>query len=85
MLSLDANEHMGIGKLVRTCRSLGLISTVKTIASNTHPTSHVNGSKQIDSTWTYSDLSISAYSFCPRHFSVGDHRVMMVAFDKRTS
>ena len=37
----------------------------------------------MDGVQNSSDLSISATSFCPYHFAVGEHREIMVDFDKK--
>ena len=34
MLAIDSSEHMGIGKLARMLRSLGLFDTIETGTSN---------------------------------------------------
>ena len=75
---------MGIGKLEIMLRSLGLVDTITTVTCNALPASHVNESKKIDSVWVSSEMPISSASFCPHHFTVGDHRVIMVDFDKNT-
>ena len=73
---------MGIGKLVTMLRSLGLVDTITTVASNALTTSHVSVSKKIDAMCVSSDISILAASFFHLLFSVGDHIVKMVDFNK---
>ena len=73
---------MGIGKLASMFKSIGLIETITHFTCNTSPASHVNKSKQINGVWVSSDLAISKASFCPHHLDVGDHRVIMVCFEK---
>ena len=81
-LDLDTNEYMGIGKLARIIRSIGIVDTITNVASNDRPASRMNGSKKYDM-WTSSNLSISVASFCPYQFAVGAHMVTMVYFDKK--
>ena len=47
VISLNANEHMGVGKLARIFIFFGLINTIKIVASNTPPDSYVNWSKNV--------------------------------------
>ena len=78
VVALDANENMQIGKIARSFRGLGLVDSITSITSNTPPGTHIRGSKQIDGIWTSSDVSVSACSFCPFNFGVGDHRIILV-------
>lgn len=48
VLDLDTDEYMCIENLARMLRSISLIDHIMTITSNNPPSSHNNGSKQID-------------------------------------
>ena len=78
MLEIDVNEHMSIRNVSRMFRSLGLVESITAATANNPPVSYLNVSRQADGVWASSDLSISAASFCPRHFSIGDHRIIIV-------
>ena len=70
---------MQIGKIARSFRGLGLVDS---ITSETPPGAHIRGLKQIDGIWTSADISVSACSFCPFNFGVGDHRIILVNLAK---
>ena len=80
ILILDGNENMKNGQLARMLRipDLDMKDAVKSRSGMDGPATFVRGSRQIDAAWVTPDIEISAASFLPFFFGVGDHRAIML-------
>ena len=80
ILILDGNENMKNGQLARMLRTpdLDMKDAIKSRSGMDGPATFVRGSRQIDAAWVTPDIEISAASFLPFFFGVGDHRAIML-------
>ena len=85
IISLDSNEHIRTGNVARSFRRLGLVDFITAVTSSPPPSSHVNGSKPLDTIWVSSDIEVKTDSICPHTFSVGNHRAMMIEISRSSS
>ena len=80
ILYIDSNKNRHSERLAKEFKELGLVKSTSRFTSDPSPNIFITERHQIDAVWSSLNMIPSTSSITLFHFSIGDHRIIIIDF-----